>query len=361
MDTLVITSTSSHHNPYQAIITIDTNWKKYWLKKDFCTPFYQVLADNIINIPYVDMKHNFMEIDGVIIYRPNHDVGHSIRQAANTQFLLETIAIVGLPEIKNALQHLTNEEREAVMLAAFLFRAGRTNERGGISDPSNAERSALIFTEIAKAVEFNVALVDNIAFSMCHYVPIIDEEFSKSVPHQGYEGDKSTKINKSRLVKGVLDLSHHSDLVRCWGNIDRINRNNLENLSGLLQGNYVKEFNDILLDFARASNAMTGQPYYKHDGTHNKFLPPMLLRKKTVTQVGETFADLSKLMNQFLPSIKTKKIEKAKQNPLEVQQRVNEARTVNPDSPSHLNLRLGLFKKAKDKIIDSVAKRFNFS
>ncbi|STX50453.1 Uncharacterised protein [Legionella busanensis] len=361
MDTLVITSTSSHNNPYQATITIDPDWKKYWLKKEFHTPLYQALAANIINIPYVDIKHNFMEVDGVIIYRPNHDVGHSLRQAANTQFLLETIATVGLPEIQNALQRLTNEEREAVMLAAFLFRAGRTNERGGISDPSNAERSALIFTEIAKAVEFNAALVDNIAFSMCHYIPILDKEFTTSVPHQGYEGDKSTQINKSRLVKGVLDLSHHSDLVRCWGNIDRINKNNLENLSGLLQANYVKEFNDILLDFARASNGMTGQPYYKHNGTHNKFLPPILLRKKTVTQVGETFADLLKLMNQFLPSINTKKIEKSKQSPLEDDQHVNDASTVNPDSASHLNLRLSFFKKAKDKIIDSVAKRFNFS
>ncbi|WP_419420180.1 SidE phosphodiesterase domain-containing protein [Legionella sp. D16C41] len=361
MDTLVINSTSSHNNSYQVTITIDANWKKYWLKKEFNTSFYQALADHIINTPYVDMKHNFMEVDGVIIYRPNHDVGHSLRQAVNTQFLLETIAIVGLPEIKNALQHLTDEEREAVMLAAFLFRAGRTNERGGINDPSNAERSALIFTEIAKAVEFNVALIDNIAFNMCHYVPIIDEELTKSLPYQGYEGDKSIQINKSKLIKAVLDLSHHSDLVRCWGNIERINKNNLENLSGLLESDYVEKSHNVLLDFARAGNAITGNPYFKHNGTHDKFLPPMLFRKKTVTHVGDIFADLLKLMNQFLPYIKLKEVEKSKQSLSDVEQNINQASKVNSNSDSYLNIRLAFFKEAKEQIIDSVIKRFNYS
>ncbi|BCA96268.1 hypothetical protein TUM19329_26290 [Legionella antarctica] len=333
MNELVVESTSSHGNPYQVKLVINSDWLNFWHNESAEHEFFQALADNVINIPYVDDGYYLLETNGVVIYRPNHDVGHALRQAANSQLLFEVIELHGQPEMKLVLQELTQEERAAIRLAAYLFRAGRTNEHGGKNDPSNAERSALLFSEIAKAVGFNAKLIDDIALSMCNHAPIMDDVLSKTIPYDGFAGTQNIQIGKSRLVKAVLDISHHSDLVRCWGDVKKINSNNWENLSGLLQPESVKASNDILLNFARAGNALTGTPYYKHNGTYDKFIPPIQLRKNNVLQVAHQIAALSQMAAKFVPLIAEQDSEKTNemQSAVEalVQEEKHEAQAAN--------------------------------
>lgn len=324
MTPLRIKLESASGNPYIVSIDIEDSWHKYWESTPIQTQFYQALADQVINQAYVDVPSDFIQSHGAIIFRPNHDVGHGLRQVANSVFLFVVINSIGHSHMKASLKELTPQELAATYLAAYLFRAARTNEHGSIIDSSHAGRSATVFSKIAKAIGFDTHLVDNIAYGIENFGSFMDEEYSQKLPFNGYHGHVALQKEKSRLVKTVLDVGHHSDLVRCWDDVDLIRPNNLQNLRGLLKVDDINAFNDVLLNFARACNAITGSPYYKEEDKLLRFVPPFQLRIETAFAVSNTLDKLSDMVNTYVPMALENQVESSQKKLRAIEDGVNQ-------------------------------------
>lgn len=293
-------------------------FKSYWVDGEDSQPQFnqlaQILSDYLVNTPYHKWTSWYQfSYDGYVVFRPNHDVSHSIRQYFFAKKLKELTQNYGSPEFKAAADALTAEETACIELAAFLFRAGRTNEYSWDEDLSNQNRSRDIFKDVAKKLGFRQELIEHISFFMTSYnklergadgkLTTDDASYNKDgegKPLDGFEGDKETKLAKAKITKRFLDVAHHVDLQRCW-NVDKspnktlIHDNTKQELEFLLGSKekaslFTKKILNFAADCTEATgNKLIGNVYigYDYPTKDNKKL------KAHITQnVGECINNL---------------------------------------------------------------------
>ncbi|MDR3504277.1 MAG: SidE phosphodiesterase domain-containing protein [Legionella sp.] len=178
---------------------------------------WQVLADNYINKPYLDVPalfRGYIDIthDNFTVHHRNHDTTHAVRQRLYAQNYLDLIQNYGNEEYAPIATEINNnnELKACLELAIYLCRSGRTNEKSGKDDPSNAKRSAELFAVVATEMGFDPDLVNFLKFAIGTHAPKLEnhQDLVEKLPGEH-------KLALAHLLKGVIDLSHHTDLVRC--------------------------------------------------------------------------------------------------------------------------------------------------
>lgn len=178
---------------------------------------WQVLADNYINKPYLDVPvlfRGYFDIthDNFTVHHRNHDTTHAVRQRLYAQNYLELIQNYGNEEYAPIAAEINNNDelKACLELAIYLCRSGRTNEKSGKDDPSNAKRSAELFAVVATEMGFDPALIDFLKFAVGTHAPKLEnhQDLVNKLPGEH-------KLALAHLLKGIIDLSHHTDLVRC--------------------------------------------------------------------------------------------------------------------------------------------------
>lgn len=306
---MIFESASIYNAPYRVRLYIRDEWRLYWLNQEPPFALYQAISTSIINQPYADRPDDLLTYFRQTIYHPNHDSSHAIRQSVNTQYFLAMVKEHGLPQVKIAASALTVEENEALKLAGFLFRAARTNELPGEQDPQNAVRSAELFKAIALELEFDKGLVDSLFYCIAYtytYPPDLDI----STVHQGFVGTPELKLEKLNLIKRLLHLSHHTDLVRCFGEA-HVSKTNKENLAALMVPEHVDHLDRVTLDYARSCAEATGTPYFTDDN-HVLNYPPLYLKARALTDVAVVYEQVSDLSRAFLTCTLDKDLARSK-------------------------------------------------
>jgi len=165
------------------------------------TEVWQSLVDNYINVPYEDDWEKRFAVEDKIVYRPNHDVTHAIRQQGYMDFLIHKIETEGKTEYRHLI---TKEVHSLLSLTAFICLAGRTNEHRAFADPRNMERSANIVTAIARRYKFNPDLIEIVARCISNNETTIETDAET--------GAISEKLVK--LMRTLLSESYAIDMVR---------------------------------------------------------------------------------------------------------------------------------------------------
>ena len=195
-----------------------SGFKGFWKNPQTDNPcIWQTLTENYINKPYLDVPRLFsrfydIKYDDFTVYHRNHDVTHAVRQRFYAKNYLNIIETYGNAKYAPIARQVKNnpEVQACLELAVFLCRSGRTNEKSGQEDPDNAKRSAELFERVATESEFNPGLINFLKFAIGTHAPRPDQ-----YQHllEGLPGED--KLQLAALLKGVIDLSHHTDLVRC--------------------------------------------------------------------------------------------------------------------------------------------------
>ena len=257
---------------FEISITIPEHLEHFWLQTETTSALmelFRCLASELVNRPYKDLPDDNITFGNAIIWRPNHDVSHSIRQVVYIHILREMIRRKGASQYTTL--EFSEEEWAAIQLASFLFRTGRTNEQSSASGLSQNANSSALFKAIASRLGFNPRLVADISWCIECYAPLSSEAIH-DIPFEGYTGtDPNIKKRKAMLTNGLLLLAHNSDLVRCFPNEMDIHPNNRENLGILMENmGQVAEQSDFLLSMARLLCKKTGTAYYSANGSRNK-------------------------------------------------------------------------------------------
>ncbi|MFA5250304.1 MAG: SidE phosphodiesterase domain-containing protein [Parachlamydiales bacterium] len=148
----------------------------------------------------------------VLVYRPNHNGTHGARQARMMQGLLDFVKTHGSEEQKTAVCNLTEVEKLALLLAAYLIRSGRYHDQERSDDHRfYQKRSALIFIEYAKHLGLDeksyMWIAECMRFSCVPYssLRVKSPEFKRIL-------DTNPKAN---LAWSLLNAAHRFDLIRC--------------------------------------------------------------------------------------------------------------------------------------------------
>lgn len=140
--------------------------------------------------------------------RANHNGTHSARQARMLQIVFEKIE--NGPG-KNQLEGLTLEERNHLVLAAFLLRAGRIDESSHI-DPNPDDyytRSAMIYEAYANQLKASSQVIS--------WVSMVILDSCKPSCIRNPEIDTTPKY---KFAWDCLTLVHNLDLIRCFDKTD---------------------------------------------------------------------------------------------------------------------------------------------
>lgn len=307
MPQLVINLISSAGTPYQIELNLDPSWSHYWEQDEqnsdvLFKAILQHLADKVVNQAYVDNPHMKQTILDKIVWRPNHDVGHSLRQMFYVRILMKTLEAHGTPGAKATTATLSAQEYNALLLAAFLFRSGRTNEESSKSGLTQNNRSADIFRQVALGLGFNEELISSIAWFIEHYAPVNVKDSIKDLPFDGFTGTTEEAKDKALLVNGMLLLGHNTDLVRCWSNVEDIHSNNRDNLSVFFELDKVNSLEGFILDFARTACIWTGTNFYLHtDDSGEMFSSPSIYKRQAVTDCAASMRLLESNYHDWLP------------------------------------------------------------
>lgn len=194
------------------------DYKHFWQDGEgYKSHIWQVLADNYINKPYLDVPalfRGYVDIthDNFTVYHRNHDTTHAVRQRIYAQKYLDLIQNYGNEEYAPLATEINNNDelKACLELAIYLCRSGRTNEKSGKDDPSNAKRSAELFAVVATEMGFEPGLVNFLRFAIGTHAPKLENHHDLVDKLPGEH-----KLALAHLLKGVIDLSHHTDLVRC--------------------------------------------------------------------------------------------------------------------------------------------------
>jgi hypothetical protein len=217
------------------------------------------VARDIINQPYHQDpmgRHSVVHIGGNTVYKPNHGVGHSARQAGYAGMLLNRIANEGTgPGQRVAQQVNANPEvRNAIRLAAFCKRIGRVrdNEQSSGVPTSYSKRSADMFARIAMERGYNPQLVAIIRESMLESG---QRGQSAQNRHQfgSYQGIDGAQL--CALSSSVLMASHKADLVRIFPVKKQLIH---QELRGYFDPAKLHQVTDSLVDVACRANVQTG-------------------------------------------------------------------------------------------------------
>jgi len=167
---------------------------------------FRLINRHTINVPY-PLQDTSINVDGTIVYRPNHNGTHAIRQVRYVQELFDLIQYRGTQNARQQLNSLSEEERLNLLLAAFLLRSGRVDESSHKSynpDPYSI-RSALIYQEYARQLGVSEPVIEQTA------LVIRNACLPKGVRDPQLESDP-----KAMFGYQMLTLAHELDLVRCF-------------------------------------------------------------------------------------------------------------------------------------------------
>lgn len=234
-----------------------SHFKQYWGKnRAMRLSLYDQLSKNVIETPYADDPSDYFESQEGRAYRKNHGTTHAIRQVELLTHYLKLMKSAGKKELVQCIANsLTIEEEACLELAAFLFRAGRTNECSWQDDLTYGARSAEIFITIASALEFNHTLIKYI--SLCFdYGNIID---SNTLTTPLPERSLNNSFLVIRLFSNLLKLTHETDLVRCNTNLNTLKTTIEKELNNLLDNSYIlDQVADSFLKYAITLCRKTG-------------------------------------------------------------------------------------------------------
>jgi hypothetical protein len=171
---------------------------------------YEILAQDIIEQPYVDSPRDLVIRYNKTAFHVNHGTGHAVRQVQLIRQYFDLIEEKASPTFAAIVQSVSDEEYACLELAAFLFRAGRTNELSWSEDQSRfGRRSAALFTQIASDLGYNPNLVKLVS-GCFDYHTVVELTEALDASHS------VTQTNlKAQLFKKLLKLTHETDLVRC--------------------------------------------------------------------------------------------------------------------------------------------------
>lgn len=278
----------------------------YWLKdKKVLIDIMQKISDITINQAYQLAPELFLnaKLDDKAfkIYRPNHDVTHAMRQFFYAQRLLITIQESGPERWKNVTLKLTQEETAILTLASFCLRIGRLNEDSDKSGSKHKLYSARLFEYIANQLGFSVELVNNVRDAMYCKKPKLRE----TERYNGFSGiSEELKLDKAKFFREVFYLSHHVDLVRCWGSkgehkFNAIYEPILKHLLYLLEDKDQSESSTIsLMNYAANACIATGNKVYLISPEHKLHFDEKYrkgLKARCVKDVGHCFKKLHSL------------------------------------------------------------------
>jgi len=165
-----------------------------------------------IQKPYVCDKSQLLDVGDAIVFRPIHNVTHSIRQARLLQTLIDCLSIHGSSRVTKILEALSPTERLLMKLGSFCLRVGRvdeTNTNHSIPDSNGRkERSAQIFSLYASQLPDTVAPRDQISWvaSLISVACTPEEALPKAI----------TDNEKSYFGVQLLACAHELDLYRCY-------------------------------------------------------------------------------------------------------------------------------------------------
>lgn len=165
-------------------------------EEDIPCSVLQALSDHYINIPYEDDWEKRFEYNGIVVYRPNHGTTHAIAQLRHSQYLIQALGRFNIP----VHCRLTQAEQSILQLAAFITRAGRTNELRLYADPGNLKRSIHLFEILATHFGFEPKLIKWISHALAN------------TPAPPVEGSFHTE--KYHFMKCILQNAHRLDMVR---------------------------------------------------------------------------------------------------------------------------------------------------
>jgi hypothetical protein len=266
----------------------------YWENTDFeelQRKLFAQLSEELIEVPYADKPKEYEYRFEKVAFHPNHGSAHAIRLVILFDKYLRLVQSSHLPTVPT----LSQEEKACLSLAMFLFRSGRTNEIGWDGDTSYSNRSAFIFTHIAKTLGYSTELVEVIA--QCF-------DYKARIPlTTGFYGKSLINSNVSTLLyQSLFQLAHNSDLVRCHEKYSHLKSkltnalNKLKQLFGSLDTGSV---DDHLL-FAAQCCVATGTPVTVrelHERSGGSFIGNPSKMVHTANNVIESLRTLATMSN----------------------------------------------------------------
>lgn len=215
---------------------------------------FQQLAEDIIEVPYVDQPKDYETRFDLVAFHTNHGTTHGMRLVTLFNQFLRLFKSLPLNKA------FSPEEEHCLQLAMFLFRSGRTNELGWSGDPSYSLRSAQIFTHIATKLGYKTSLIDMIARCFDYKTPLSMNKCD----------DQSLAVSPPRasLYQTLFALSHISDLVRCNSSYPTLAekiKNRLRPFLDWLNEEELESITHQFLVFAAQCCQTTGAPMFIRD------------------------------------------------------------------------------------------------
>lgn len=253
-----LTKLSLRKTPFNNPSSIDlpqlSNWQYYWKGDEKTNELWQLLNDNIINKPYVDdsyAAHTYRTYHGKKpVYRFNHGILHSLRQLMYVRMVSLLIKKYGSIDAKKVMGDVTAEEMALLELSCVLCRAGRTNEKGHRGDATYSFRSANIVKIVAERLLFNKQYT-----RYDGAIKYKDPSFSNMVALQ--TATLTNMTPKAALLKGLIDLSHHIDLIRTHSGGD-VYQYTLEKFAKWFPDETHQEMTLLFIDYATKLCLATG-------------------------------------------------------------------------------------------------------
>jgi hypothetical protein len=173
---------------------------------------FDVMNRFTVQKPYPCDLSRILDVGDAIIFRPNHNVTHSVRQVRLLETLIECLATHGSQTSKKNLEGLSYSERLLLKLGVFCLRVGRvdeTNTHAKYSDTNGwKKRSAQIFQLYASQLPAEVAPRDQIAW--------VSSLISVACNPEEYLPKEITENDKSNFCVHLLACVHELDLYRCY-------------------------------------------------------------------------------------------------------------------------------------------------
>ncbi len=167
------------------------------------TQIFEIANTYTLNTPYHTGSGYVLDIDGVSIFRPNHNGTHSGRQVRLLEGVFDLITKRGSDRGKEVVDSLTQNQILNLKLGQYFLRAGRVDERSWSGGDDYYTRSALIYEAYAKQLGIppeEIAWMKEQLLHSCKPIDNCPEDF-KTDP-------------KKNFVFHLLVLVHELDLIR---------------------------------------------------------------------------------------------------------------------------------------------------
>ena len=178
-----------------------------------CLPdIFDVMNRFTIQKPYPCDPARTLDIGDAIVFRPNHDGTHSVRQVRFLETLLECLAIHGTQAVKEILEGLSPSENLLLKMGTYSLRLGRVDETSTHARHSDTDgwkkRSAQIFQLYAsqlppeRAPKAQIDWVASLISVACNPVELLPRAIIED--------------QKSNVGVQLLTCVHELDLYRCY-------------------------------------------------------------------------------------------------------------------------------------------------